>query len=63
VGNLETQSANIEAMVANSFLTADNVGGGNTQLKKAAERPSAAMWTFRATAGLCAFLIIWDLLI
>lgn len=62
VGNVVTQAENIGQLVADSFQTADNVGSGNKQLKKATQRPSAAAWTFRATAGVCAFLIIWDLI-
>ncbi|KFA63523.1 hypothetical protein S40285_00267 [Stachybotrys chlorohalonatus IBT 40285] len=62
VNNLATQSAHIEQLVADSFSTTDNVGGGNKELKKAAERPSAARYTFFAASGLCTFLIIWDLI-
>jgi t-SNARE complex subunit (syntaxin) len=63
VGNLATQSAHIEQLVADSMNTTENVGGGNKQLKQATQRPSAARYTFFASAGLCAFLVIWDLLI
>ncbi|KAF4587400.1 syntaxin [Ophiocordyceps camponoti-floridani] len=63
VNNLATQSAHIEQLVADSVSTTDNVGGGNKQLKKATERRSAARYTFFAAGGLCAFLIVWDLLI
>lgn len=63
VNNLATQSAHIDQLVADSFKTAENVGGGNQQLKKAARRPSPARYTFFAASGLCAVLIIWDLLI
>ncbi|KAM0326797.1 hypothetical protein ACHAQA_006672 [Verticillium albo-atrum] len=63
VGNLATQSANIEQLVADSENMGDNVGGGNKQLKEATKRPSAARYTFFASAGLCAFLIVWDLII
>lgn len=63
VNNLTTQSAHIDQLVADSFKTTENVGGGNQQLKKAAKRPSPARYTFFAASGLCAFLIIWDLLI
>ena len=63
VNNLETQSAHIDQLVADSFRTEDNVGGGNKQLKKAANRPSTARYTFFAATGLCVFLIGWDLLI
>ncbi|KAM0277041.1 hypothetical protein ACHAQH_006110 [Verticillium albo-atrum] len=63
VGNLATQSANIEQLVADSENMGDNVGGGNKQLKEATKRPSAARYTFFASAGLCAFLIVWDLIV
>ncbi|KAJ9149530.1 Snare-complex protein syntaxin-18 N-terminus-domain-containing protein [Coniochaeta hoffmannii] len=63
VNNLTTQSAHIDQLVADSFNTAENVGGGNQQLKKATQRASPARYTFFAASGLCAFLIIWDLLI
>ncbi|KAL0944578.1 snare protein [Colletotrichum truncatum] len=63
VGNLATQSAHIEQLVADSENITEDVGGGNKQLKKATQRPSAARYTFFASAGLCAFLILWDLII
>lgn len=62
VGNLATQSAHIEQLVTDSFSTTENVGGGNKQLKKATQRPSTARYTFFAASGLCAFLVIWDLI-
>ncbi|KAG5935297.1 hypothetical protein E4U59_005691 [Claviceps monticola] len=63
VNNLTTQSAHIEQLVSDSLATTDNVGGGNKELKKATQRPSAARYTFFAASGLCAFLVIWDLII
>ncbi|PNY28400.1 Syntaxin-18 [Tolypocladium capitatum] len=63
VGNLAMQSAHIEQLVTDSLSTTENVGGGNKQLKQAAQRPSAARYTFFAAGGLCAFLVIWDLVI
>ncbi|POR35922.1 Syntaxin-18 [Tolypocladium paradoxum] len=63
VNNLATQSAHIEQLVTDSFSTTENVGGGNKQLQQAAQRPSAARYTFFAASGLCAFLVIWDLMI
>lgn len=63
VNNLATQSAHIEQLVTDSEATTENVGGGNKELKKATQRPSAARYTFFASAGLCAFLVIWDLII
>jgi syntaxin 18 len=61
--NLTAQSAHIEQLVEDSYNTADNIGGGNKQLKKAAQRGSPARMTFFAASGLCAFLILWDLII
>ncbi|PHH65302.1 hypothetical protein CDD81_2714 [Ophiocordyceps australis] len=63
VNNLATQSAHIEQLVEDSLSTTDNVGGGNKELKKATQRPSAARYTFFAASGLCAFLVVWDLII
>ncbi|KAI0131852.1 hypothetical protein BJ170DRAFT_591834 [Xylariales sp. AK1849] len=63
VSNLATQSAHIDQLVAESFNTTENVGGGNKQLKQATKRPSTAKYTFYATCGLCTVLIVWDLLI
>jgi syntaxin 18 len=63
INNLTTQSSHIEQLVADSFNTAENVGGGNKQLKKAAQRGSPARLIFFAASGLCAFLILWDLII
>ncbi|CAG8970809.1 hypothetical protein HYALB_00001596 [Hymenoscyphus albidus] len=42
VNNLATQSEYISQLVEDSLLTTENVGGGNKQLKKAAERKSTA---------------------
>jgi len=47
--------------VQDSLSTTENVGGGNKQLKKAAERKSTARMVFWATAGLCVVLVGWDL--
>jgi syntaxin 18 len=63
VSNLATQSAHIEQLVSDSVSTADNVGGGNKELKKATQRASTARLTFFAASGLCAFLVLWDLFI
>lgn len=63
VNNLAIQSAHIEQLVTDALSTGDNVGGGNKELKKAAQRPSAARYTFFAASGLCAFLVLWDLII
>ncbi|KAF4342517.1 Syntaxin ufe1 [Fusarium beomiforme] len=63
VNNLATQSAHIDQLVADSFATTENVGGGNKELKKATQRASPAKYTFFAASGLCAFLVLWDLVI
>ncbi|KAK1759156.1 hypothetical protein QBC47DRAFT_315246 [Echria macrotheca] len=63
VSNLATQSAHIDQLVAESFETTEGVGKGNTELKKSAARASPARYTFLAATGLCAFLVIWDLVI
>ncbi|KAK8052505.1 hypothetical protein PG993_003890 [Apiospora rasikravindrae] len=63
VNNLATQSAHIDQLVTDSFNTAENVGRGNTQLKKATQRPSMAKYMFYTTCGLCSFLVVWDLII
>ncbi|KAF7536844.1 hypothetical protein G7Z17_g12976 [Cylindrodendrum hubeiense] len=63
VNNLATQSEHIEQLVTDSVSTTANVGGGNKELKKATQRPSTARYTFFAASGLCAFLVIWDLVI
>ena len=63
VTNLATQSAHIDQLVADSYLTAENVGGGNQQLKKASERKSTAKYVFYASCALSATLVVWDLII
>lgn len=63
VDNLTAQSANIDLLMTESSNTTENVGGGNKQLKQATQRPSTAKYTFYATCGLCAFLLVWDLII
>lgn len=61
--NLSEQSEQIDVLVQNSYLTAENVGSGNKQLKKATERKSTARLTFYATIAFCSFLVVWDLAI
>lgn len=64
VGNLTVQSEQIGQLVADSERTEENVGGGNKQLKKATGRKfSQARTTFYAAGALCAFLVVWDLII
>lgn len=61
--NLETQSAMIGDLVLESLETRDDVAGGNKELKRAAERKGPARWVFRASCGLCVFLVLWDFFI
>ncbi|KAI9708286.1 MAG: hypothetical protein M1812_008044 [Candelaria pacifica] len=61
--NLATQSAHVDQLVADSVNTADNVTGGNKQLKRASERKSTAKYVFYVSCGLSLFLVGWDLLV
>lgn len=63
VNNLEIQSEHIAQLGADAFLTAENVGGGNKELKKASERKSTAKYVFYASCSLSLFLVVWDLVI
>ncbi|KAI0198069.1 hypothetical protein F4808DRAFT_267416 [Astrocystis sublimbata] len=63
IDTLTTQSAGIEQLVTDAESTAGNVQGGNRQLTQATKRPSTAKYTFYSACGLCAFLIVWDLII
>ena len=63
VNNLATQSAHIDQLVADSYLVAENVGGGNKELKRASERKSTAKYVFYASCGVSLFLIMYDLII
>ena len=60
--NLAIQSAHIDQLVADTFLTAENVGGGNKQLKRATERKSTAKYVFYGSCAFSLFLIVYDLL-
>lgn len=60
--SLDIQSAHIQQLVTDSLNTSDNVASGNKELKKAAERRSAARDVFYATCGLCVTLVVWDLI-
>lgn len=59
--NLEQQSEHIEQLVQDSYLTSENVGRGNKELKRASERRSTAQAVFWGTVGFCGFLVVWDL--
>ncbi|KAK7542955.1 snare protein syntaxin-like protein 18/UFE1 [Phyllosticta citricarpa] len=58
--NLFEQSAQIDQLVQDSHLTAENVTSGNKELKRAAERRSVAQMVFYATCALCTTLVVWD---
>ena len=59
--NIQQQSENIDQLVQDSYLTTENLGKGNKELKKASERRSTAQAVFWGTVGFCGFLIAWDL--
>ncbi|KAH8709990.1 snare-complex protein syntaxin-18 N-terminus-domain-containing protein [Phaeosphaeriaceae sp. PMI808] len=61
--NLSVQSAHIDQLVEDSFLTTENVGGGNKELKRATERRSTAQVVFWSTCIFCTTLVLWDLFI
>ncbi|KAJ9669761.1 hypothetical protein H2201_000146 [Coniosporium apollinis] len=61
--NLDTQAAQIDQLVQDSFSTAENVGSGNKELKRASERKSTARMVFYGTCAFCFTLVVWDLLI
>ncbi|KAF2803204.1 snare protein syntaxin-like protein 18/UFE1 [Mytilinidion resinicola] len=63
VNNLAIQSEHIDMLIDNTYQTAENVGGGNKELKKAAERKSTARMLFYGTSAFCLTLVVWDLLI
>lgn len=59
--NLTQQAEHIEQLVQDSYLTTENVGKGNKELKRASERQSTAQLVFYSTAAFCSFLVVWDL--
>jgi syntaxin 18 len=61
--NLQQQSEHIDQLVQDSYLTTENLGKGNKELKRASERRSTAQAMFFGTVGFCGFLILWDLFI
>lgn len=63
VNNLAVQSAHIEQLESDSFLTSENVGSGNKELKRATERASTARYIFWASCSLSLFLVVWDIII
>lgn len=58
--NLMQQSEHIDQLVQDSYLTTENLGKGNKELKRASERRSTAQAVFWGTAGFCTFLVLWD---
>ncbi|KKZ67274.1 hypothetical protein EMCG_07042 [[Emmonsia] crescens] len=60
VMHLSTQEDFINQLVSDAANTGANVGQGNRELKRAAERRSTAQAVFWGTVGLCTWLIIWD---
>jgi syntaxin 18 len=62
VTNIQMQSEHIEQLVEDSYLTTENLGKGNKELKRASERRSTAMMLFFSTCGFCTFLVVWDLI-
>ena len=61
--NLSVQAAHIDQLVADASVTEGNVGGGNKQLKKAAERRSTARMVFWGVCAFAGVMIGWDLII
>ncbi|OQO02709.1 hypothetical protein B0A48_12238 [Cryoendolithus antarcticus] len=59
--NLEVQSEHIQQLIEDSYLTSENLGKGNQELKRASERRSTAAAVFWGTVGFCSFLVVWDL--
>ncbi|EED18538.1 SNARE protein (Ufe1), putative [Talaromyces stipitatus ATCC 10500] len=60
VSHLSTQEEYITQLVTDASTTAENVGKGNKELKRASERRSTAQMVFWCTAGLCVWLVVWD---
>ncbi|KAK2813621.1 hypothetical protein FQN50_000016 [Emmonsiellopsis sp. PD_5] len=60
VTHLSTQEDYINQLVTDALGTETNVGQGNKELKRAAERRSTAQAVFWGTVGLCTSLVIWD---
>ena len=62
VGHLSVQGEMIGQLVEDASNTDENVRKGNKELKRASERSSTAKAVFWGTAGLCSFLVVWDLI-
>ncbi|CAI6337521.1 unnamed protein product [Periconia digitata] len=61
--NLELQSEHIQQLVDDSYLTTENVGSGNKELRRATERRSTAQMVFWSTCVFCSTLVLWDLFV
>lgn len=59
--NLQVQSEHIDQLMQDSYMTTENLGRGNKELKRASERRSTAQAVFWSTVGFCSFLVVWDL--
>ncbi|KAI9829374.1 MAG: hypothetical protein M1826_005694 [Phylliscum demangeonii] len=61
--NLAVQTAHIDQLVADTFTTSENIGGGNKQLRRATERTRTAKYVFYASCLFSLVLVSYDLLI
>lgn len=61
--NLTMQSAQIDQLIRDSSHTEENVGGGNKELKKAAERRRPAKYLFYGSIGFSVLVVLYDLII
>ncbi|KAF2180521.1 hypothetical protein K469DRAFT_729775 [Zopfia rhizophila CBS 207.26] len=61
--NLSIQAAHIDQLAEDSYLTTENIGSGNKELKRATERKSTARMVFYGTSIFCLTLVLWDLFI
>ena len=62
LGHLTVQGEQIGNLVGDAEDTEGNLTRGNKELKKASERGSTAKMVFWGSAGLCGFLVVWDLI-
>ena len=60
--NIQLQQEHIDQLVQDSYLTTENLGKGNKELKRASERRSTAQAVFWSTCAFCSFLVVWDLI-
>lgn len=60
--NLQLQQESIDQLVQDSYLTTENLGKGNKELKRASERRSMAQAVFWSTCAFCGGLVLWDLI-